>query len=320
MRGIHVRRVVAGIIAAMLMLLTAACGSSSDTGAKPTPGTISDVTVSGPSGQKPTVKFDAPVSFGSTQSTVVDKGPGKGPAVRPDSVVTVDYVAINASDADEFDSSWTGGKPATFGLDQVIKGLAIGLTGSHAGDRVLITVASKDGYDPVGNGTTVRKGDSLVFVVDVHAVSNPLKSATGIKQPPPPGIVPTLQYAKGVPTGFKATAETPKAPATLGVYPLIKGRGPAVKKGQTIVVNYLGQIYPDGTVFQETYSTDKPVPVQIGTGAVIPGWDTGLVGQTVGSRVELVVPAAEGYGGASQGTTIPANSDLIFVVDILQAY
>jgi peptidylprolyl isomerase len=315
-----VRRLVAGIVVPMLLLLTAACGGSNDSATKPTPGTISDVTVSGAPGQKPTVAFHAPISFATTQSKIVDKGPGKGPAAALDSVVSVDYVAINASDANEFDSNWPSAKPATFGVDQVIKGFAEGLVGSHAGDRVLITVASKDGYDPVGNGTTVRKGDSLIFVVDVHKVSNPLKSATGTKQPPPPSIVPVLQYAKGVPTGFKATPDTPKAPSTLGVYPLIKGHGAVVKKGQTIVVNYLGQIYPDGTVFQETYSTDKPVPIQIGVGQVIPAWDTGLVGQTVGSRVQLVVPAAEGYGSASQGSTIPANSDLLFVVDILQAY
>ena len=53
-------------------------------------------------------------------------------------------------------------------------------------------------------------------------------------------------------------------------------------------------------------------------GNVIPGWDKGLVGKTVGSRVLLVVPPADGYADQVQGQ-IPANSTLVFVVDILDA-
>jgi peptidylprolyl isomerase len=319
MKGSHVRRAVAGLVP-LILLLTAACGSSDAPTPKPVPGTLADVKVTGPPGKKPTVTFKAPLSFASTTSKVVDKGPGKGAAVEADSVVTVDYVAINASDDDQYDTSWSTGKPATFGLSQVIKGFGAGLVGDHAGDRVLITVASKDGYDPVGNGTTIHKGDSLIFVVDLRKVSNPLKVATGTTMSTP-GIVPKVTYdSKGVPTGFKATSSTPAKPATLGVYPIIKGKGPAVKKGQTIVVNYLGAIYPDGKVFGQSFDTDTPVSKPIGVGQFIPGWDTGLVGQTVGSRVVLVIPAALAYGSQSPSSAIPANSDLIFVVDILQAY
>jgi FKBP-type peptidyl-prolyl cis-trans isomerase len=51
---------------------------------------------------------------------------------------------------------------------------------------------------------------------------------------------------------------------------------------------------------------------------VIPGWDKGLVGKKVGSRVLLVVPPADGYGAEANGQ-IPANSTLVFAVDILDA-
>ena len=60
-------------------------------------------------------------------------------------------------------------------------------------------------------------------------------------------------------------------------------------------------------------------PVQnIGQAQVIDGWNQGLVGQTVGSQVLLVVPPSLGYGANAQGS-IPANSTLVFVVDILAA-
>ena len=58
----------------------------------------------------------------------------------------------------------------------------------------------------------------------------------------------------------------------------------------------------------------------IGEGQVIPGWDTGLVGQTVGSRVMLVIPPADGYGSAGDSQAgIKGTDTLVFVVDILAA-
>ena len=64
-----------------------------------------------------------------------------------------------------------------------------------------------------------------------------------------------------------------------------------------------------------------PIEVAIGTGAVIAGWDEGLVGQTVGSQILLVVPPDKGYGttGSSDGG-IKGTDTLVFVVDILDAY
>ncbi len=305
------RRLVVGLLLALVLLGTAACGGGSTTpNQSPQQGTLSDVSVSGPVGQKPTVDFKAPMSFAQTDSSVVDKGPGTGSAVTATSTVTLDYVGINASDGTEFDSSWTTDtetKPATFTLAQVIAGFAKGLEGARPGDRVLITVASKDGYDPNGNGTSIRKGDSLVFVVDVVKVVNPMAQSQ----------VPTLKLsAKKLPQAFVPKATSPATVGALGIYPLTKGKGPLVATGQTLTVNYLGQLYPDGDVFDESYSK-KPVSVSLDQ--VIPGWQIGLVGQTVGSRVVLTVPSDLAYGAAGAGKTIPPNSDLIFVIDIQQA-
>lgn len=303
-----------------VLLAVSACGDPAATDEQPTAGALAEVTVSGPVGSRPVVEFKAPLSFAQTQREVVQEGAGKGEAITPTSTVTVDYVGINASDGAQFDSSYQGGgEPATFSLDQVITGFATGLEGAHAGDRVLIGVSSKDGYDPTGNGAAIRPGDSLIFVVDVHKVVTPLTEASGTKVEPPP-TVPELTYDKqGQPEKFVATPQTPKAPSELGVYPLIKGEGAKVQSGQTITVEYVGQLYPDGEVFDESWSNDEPVAFSIGVGQVIKGWDQGLVGQPVGSRVILVIPSELGYGASGSGDTIPPNADLIFVVDILQA-
>src|SRR5699024_4278876 len=114
------------------------------------------------------------------------------------------------------DSSWEGDKAATGMLvSQVIEGLRKGLVGAHAGDRVAMAIPSKLAYDPTGNGSTVGKGDSVVFVVDVLQVHTPDE---------PPKTVPQLDYtAAGVPKGFTKTDQTPKNVSKLGVYPLMKG-------------------------------------------------------------------------------------------------
>ncbi len=114
-----------------------------------------------------------------------------------------------------------------------------------------------------------------------------------------------------------ATA-TGTAPTSLVVQPLIQGTGAKVASGQTVVVNYSVWLW-DGTKFDSSWDRGATFPVQnIGQAQVIDGWNQGLVGQTVGSQVLLVVPPSLGYGATAQGS-IPANSTLVFVVDILAA-
>lgn len=303
----------------MLLLVVTACSSTAAAPPKAPSASLADITVHGSANAEPTVKFNAPLRFATLQRKILIHGPGKGEAVKPTSVVTVNYVGLNGSDGAVFDSSWQNGKPATFALNQVIPGLSKGLVGTHAGDRVLLGIPSKDAFDPVGNGSTIRRGDSVIFVVDVQKVQTPLSEATGTKQSVPPGV-PRLTYdSNGHPAKFVATPQTPKTVSKLGVYTLIQGHGPVVKAGQSITVQYVGQLYPDGKVFDSSWSNGQPATFTIGSGQVIQGWDQGLVGQRVGSRVVLVIPSALGYGSSGSGSGIPPNADLIFAVDILQA-
>lgn len=309
------RRSAVGLVLVLLFALAGCGGGGSGSTAKATLATLGDVKVSGPMVRKPVVRFKAPLRFAKTTSTVLTKGPGAGDTVQQNSVVTVGYVAYNASDGTQFDSSWTGAstdKPATFSVSSVIPGFATGLKGAHAGDRVLIGVTSRDGYDPVGNGTTIHKGDSLIFVVDVRKVANPVPIARR-------DLPRLVLNKKSQPEKFVAKPSTPPHVSELGVYVLRKGHGPTVKAGQTVTVEYVGQLYPDGKVFDESWSRKAPVSFPIGTGHVIAGWDDGLVGQKVGSRVILTIPSAEAYGAAGSGSAVPPNSDLIFVVDLVSA-
>jgi peptidylprolyl isomerase len=288
-------------------LAVAACSGSGDSNPAKIV-SLAAVKVSGPLTAAPKVHFTAPIAFAKTASEIVQHGPGSGPAITISSLVTVKYVAINAADQDVFGSSWKGKSGAsTFYVNSVVPGFTKGLLGAHAGDRVLIGSRSTDAFDGTGNlSATVRPGDSVIFVVDVEKVY-PTQTL--------PSTVPTLTYDdQGNPSKFKAGADVTKDVTKLGVYPIVEGPGPKVKVGDTISVDYFGQIYPDGSVFNAW--TGQPFTAQLGAGQVIKGWDKGLVGQRVGSRVVLVIPPKLGYGDKEQ-SGIPKNSTLIFTVQII---
>ena len=92
--------------------------------------------------------------------------------------------------------------------------------------------------------------------------------------------------------------------------------------GEYVVAQYAGFIWRTKKVFGSSWSSGSPFGFTIGASPeqVIPGWDKGLVGQTIGSRVMLSIPPAQGYGssGASQAG-IKGNDTLLFVVDIIDA-
>ena len=104
--------------------------------------------------------------------------------------------------------------------------------------------------------------------------------------------------------------------------PLIEGTGREVKKGQTVRVTYTGALLKDGSVFDSSASRPEQAyfDFPIGGQQVIKGWDNGLVGQKVGSRVLLVIPPADGYGTAGSPPKITGTDNLVFVVDILAAF
>ena len=97
--------------------------------------------------------------------------------------------------------------------------------------------------------------------------------------------------------GDKPTLTFPAepAPAELVVHVLERGTGELVEAGQDIEVNYLGQIW-GGAIFDSSYDRGESISFPIGVGMVIAGWDDGLVGQPIGSRLLLSIPSHLGYG------------------------
>ena len=95
----------------------------------------------------------------------------------------------------------------------------------------------------------------------------------------------------------------------------VVGTGAEAKAGSNISVNYLGTLL-DGTKFDSSYDRNQPFEFKLGSGQVIAGWDQGFAGMKVGGKRKLVIPASLGYGASGVGS-IPANSTLVFEVELL---
>ena len=132
--------------------------------------------------------------------------------------------------------------------------------------------------------------------------------AGGIKVTSEFGQKPTVTHREGDPEKALVTEV------------LKEGDGPEVKKGELLTANYLGQIWRDGKVFDNSYDRGAPSSFPIGIGGVIAGWDEALVGKKIGSRVLLSIPSDKGYketGNEQAG--IKGDDTLIFVVDLMGA-
>ncbi|MBD0711207.1 MULTISPECIES: FKBP-type peptidyl-prolyl cis-trans isomerase [unclassified Streptomyces] len=109
-------------------------------------------------------------------------------------------------------------------------------------------------------------------------------------------------------------------PAELTVRDLITGDGPEVTAGMVVRIHYVGVTFGSGKEFDASWDRGEPFKFAVGGGKVVKGMDRGVRGMRVGGRREIVVPPRLGYGKQSPTSLIPANSTLVFVVDLLDSY
>jgi FKBP-type peptidyl-prolyl cis-trans isomerase len=106
------------------------------------------------------------------------------------------------------------------------------------------------------------------------------------------------------------------ATQSLGIEDVTEGEGPAAVAGDTLAVHYVGTL-EDGTQFDSSRDRGTPFTFTLGAGDVIDGWEQGMLGMKVGGMRTLVVPPHLGYGATAR-PKIPANSTLIFEVELLE--
>src|SRR5580658_4537745 len=313
------------VIPVLACLVIAGCGSSKPSASASSSSASNananaSVKVTGAFGKAPSVnipKLDANNKL--TTKTVIQ---GTGTTVTKADAMAANFVLYfwsgksSSLKANTFTSN-----PTVIG-GTMLPGLETALIGQKIGSRVLAVIPPAEGYGTSGNSQLGITGSTtLVFVIDLLKSYSDTASAAGAQESSGGGTLPTVAAHAGSAPTVTIPANSP--PSALVTKTLIKGSGPKLVKGQYVVAQYTGYIWRTKKVFDSSWSDGSPFGFVIGASPeqVIPGWDTGLEGQTVGSRVMLVIPPKDGYGttGASSAG-ITGTDTLVFVVDIIDAF
>ncbi len=116
-------------------------------------------------------------------------------------------------------------------------------------------------------------------------------------------------------TTGKLDKKITKTASGLKVYFANKSTGAPIKTGEAIDVHYYGALN-DGKMFDSSFESGSPLPMQAGSGQVIPGFDEGIMLLRHGSSAYFFIPSALGYGESGAGEQIPPNADLVFYIEI----
>ncbi|MCA1217189.1 FKBP-type peptidyl-prolyl cis-trans isomerase [Streptomyces sp. 8L] len=333
------RRSLAALLIVPALVLTAACGGGDNkkddaaSSAAPSPSASAPKapppvasadpmpTVSGASGKA--ADITVPKGKPSGKFVVHPLSQGSGPAIKKDQLVVANFTAKIWGGKSIGSSYDKGAAPQVIpaGSPQIIPAFSQAVQGQKVGSRVLVVAPPSAGFGSQGNQQLGVKGtDTLVFALDIQKILP--KQVKGTQSSIPKDL-PQIKADAAAP----ATIDVPKSdpPKSLVKKVLIQGKGATIKSGQSVVMQYTGVAWKanegksPGKAFDSSWNTGIPLSTTIGTGAVIKGWDQGIVGQKVGSRVMLVIPPSLGYGSQSPSADLPANSTLVFVVDILGA-
>lgn len=249
---------------------------------------------------------------------------GTGAAIPDPGTVTAHWGRYSGVDGAVNGSSY-GGAPATLHVgpnSDAVPGFIEAIKGRKVGTQALVAMpASKVMIESqLPKGMTLD--DTVVYVLEVVSARPTLEKATGTAVPPKAGL-PTAEVPDDPKQPAKFTMPSPTPLKETVAQPLITGAGAKVEKGQTIRVRYTGATWrtPD-TPFDYSGKTPKTTAeFPIGTGQLIKAWDNLIPGQTVGSRILLVVQPVDGYGtNGNAQADIKGDDVLVFVMDILDAW
>jgi len=240
--------------------------------------------------------------FGHTDLTP----PGTGVAAAAKNLVTIQYTgylydstkAADGYKGTEFDNS--KGTPFSFllGVDSRIAGWDQGIVGMQVGSKRRILIPASMAWAQYGlkDDTTglfrVPPSTAVVYEIEVTAINTTPPAQSTSAQP----AFQKIDVTAGTGTVMAAT-------------------------GNTLTVHYSGYLYDDsvtdkrGLRFDTSRTVGTPMSVKLGANAVIAGWEQGLLGMKAGGKRTLIIPAEMAYGSTAK-TNIPANSPLIFDVEV----
>lgn len=237
------------------------------------------------------------------QYVVVKEGPEDGASPNIDSSVQVFYEG-RLTDGTMFDGNFGSGRPAIFGVGQVIAGWTQGLQLMSEGDEYVFYIPSELGYGQNPRpGGKIKPGDDLIFRVELVQVFEPK---------------PADEAAWDKYTPWDSENEDVVATGSGLEYVVLESGDEAGKSplpSDTAVVFYEGRLAETGEVFDSAFQRGEPLLIR--PNQVIPGWKEALASMKPGDRWLVHIPADIGYGARGYPGAIPPNADLNFEVELI---
>lgn len=223
---------------------------------------------------------------------------GVGPLAKPGDNAYVHYTAY-VNDTLIFDSSLKKDGPVRInvGSNQVFEGWDLAIQQMNLGSKYRFYIPSKLAYGKKGYGTIVPPNADIIMDIEMTKLT--------------PEIMVKPWEVKGLPEIKTASG--------LRYYVVEEGEGERIEKENIITLHYSGY-FENGNVFDSSVKREEPFRIPAGIGALIDGWDEALLLMRKGSKFQLHIPAALGYGAEGVPPDIPGNLDLIFDVEILDIY
>lgn len=270
------------------------------------------VTVDGPAGSAPDVEVYTP--FHASSAAFDDLVVGDGTPIVSDGQVILMDLTITSGETGEklFATGYDDDLAATTTVSQWLTAVPAFEDALHCaaeGARIVVAIPPSGLAEGAAASLEMGADDSAIAVLDLRKVFLP--KAEGAEQ---------FNVQRGVPSVVRAPDGRPgiivpdaQPPADVVVQTLIEGNGPEVTGDEPVRVQYTGVTWADRKVFDTTWD-DGPTSIDLST--MLPAFADAVIGASVGSQVMIVIPPDQGYGAQGQGP-IPADSTLVFVVDIL---
>lgn len=231
------------------------------------------------------------------QYAIIEKGDG-GKRPEPGQVVAVHYTGW-LEDGTSFDSSRDTGQPISFPLGQgmVIAGWDEGIAFLEQGDSARLIIPGDLAYGEVGR-QGIPPNATLIFDVELVSISE--------GGPEAPTEVDEADYVV--------------TDSGLQYFDMTVGDGDSPADGLVATMHFTIWL-EDGTKLGSTLDTGQPIPAQIGSQQMFPGWEEGLMGMRVGGSRQLVIPPELAFGetGTPDGT-IPPDTILIIEIELLDLF
>ena len=241
----------------------------------------------------PTKGLKAQKLAGGIRRYTID--PGNGGPARPGDNIYVHYTGW-LPDGTIYTSTRNTGDPRRFtaGAGETFEGMDTALLTMAEGARCRFVIPYRLAFGEEGYGNRIPPKANITLDIEMVRISREIKvekwNAAGRD---------TLSTASG-----------------LRYIVFEPGNGPLIQNRSIVTAHY--SVYlPDGKLIDSSVKREQPIRYPVGAGLIIDGWEEASLLMRNGSRFQLIVPARLAYGNEGQPPLIPANSDLIFDVEVL---